>query len=157
VRLYTRRGYNWADRYPRILEALRSLQVRSIVIDGEAVWCGKDGKSDFDKLHSGGYDASVLLYAFDLIELDGEDLRPAPLEQRKGKLERLLARSEGIRFSEHITGDGAIIFAHACKLGLEGIVSKRRDLPYRSGRCKAWVKVKNPASPAVLRIQDGTW
>jgi bifunctional non-homologous end joining protein LigD len=96
-------------------------------------------------------------YAFDLIELDGEDLRPAPLEQRKGKLEKLLARSEGIRFSEHITGDGAIIFAHACKLGLEGIVSKRRDLPYRSGRCKAWLKVKNPASAAVLRIQDGTW
>jgi bifunctional non-homologous end joining protein LigD len=157
VRLYTRRGYNWADRYPRILEALRSLRVRSIVIDGEAVWCGKDGKSDFDKLHSGGYDASVLLYAFDLIELDGEDLRPAPLEQRKGKLEKLLARSEGIRFSEHITGDGAIIFAHACKLGLEGIVSKRRDLPYRSGRCKAWLKVKNPASAAVQRIQDGTW
>jgi bifunctional non-homologous end joining protein LigD len=157
VRLYTRRGYNWADRYPRILEALRSLRVRSIVIDGEAVWCGNDGKSDFEKLHSGGYDASVLLYAFDLIELDGEDLRPAPLEQRKGKLEKLLARSEGILFSEHITGDGAIIFAHACKLGLEGIVSKRWDLPYRSGRCKAWLKVKNPASAAVLRIQDGIW
>jgi bifunctional non-homologous end joining protein LigD len=157
VRLYTRRGYNWADRYPRILEALRSLRVRSIVIDGEAVWCGKDGKSDFDKLHSGGYDASVLLYAFDLIELDGEDLRPAPLEQRRGKLEKLLARSDWIRFSEHITGDGAIIFAHACKLGLEGIVSKRRDLPYLSGRCKAWIKVKNPASPAVLRIQNGNW
>jgi ATP-dependent DNA ligase len=82
---------------------------------------------------------------------------PAPLEQRKGKLEKLLTRSEGIRFSEHITGDGAVIFAHACKLGLEGIVSKRRDLPYRSGRCKAWLKVKNPASAAVLRIQDGTW
>jgi ATP-dependent DNA ligase len=63
VRLYSRRGYNWADRYPRILEALRSLRVRSIVIDGEAVWCGKDGNSDFEKLHSGGYDASVLLYA----------------------------------------------------------------------------------------------
>ena len=157
VRLYSRRGYNWADRYPRILEALRSLRVRSIVIDGEAVWCGKDGKSDFDKLHSGGYDASVLLYAFDLIELDGEDLRPAPLEQRKGKLEKLLARSEGIQFSEHITGDGAIIFAHACKLGLEGIVSKQQETPYRSGRCKAWLKVKNPASAAVLRIQDGIW
>jgi bifunctional non-homologous end joining protein LigD len=57
----------------------------------------------------------------------------------------------------HLDGDGAIIFAHACKLGLEGIVSKRRELPYLSGRCKAWIKVKNPASPAVLRIQDGTW
>ena len=79
VRLYTRRGFNWADRYPRIVEALRSLPVRSIVIDGEAVVCGKDGKSDFDKLHSGTHDASVFLYGFDLIELDGEDLRPAPL------------------------------------------------------------------------------
>src|SRR3984893_2089170 len=138
--------------------ALRSLHVRSITIDGEAVWCGKDGKSDFDKLHSGAHDASVFLYGFDLIELEGEDLRPAPLEQRKGKLEKLLARSNGIRFSEHLAWDGATIFEHACKLGLEGIVSKRRDLPYRSGRCRAWIKVKNPASPAVLRIvEEGAW
>jgi bifunctional non-homologous end joining protein LigD len=136
VRLYTRRGFNWADRYPRIVEALRSLPVRSIVIDGEAVVCGKDGKSDFDKLHSGTHDASVFLYGVDLIELDGEDLRPAPLEQRKGKLEKLLARNDGMRFSEHLDGDGAIVFKHACKLGLEGVVSKRRDLPYRSGRCR---------------------
>jgi bifunctional non-homologous end joining protein LigD len=157
VRLYTRRGFNWADRYPRIVETLRSLRVRSITIDGEAVICGTDGKSDFDRLHSGANDASVFLYAFDLIELNGEDLRPAPLELRKSKLEKLLAHSDGIRFSEHLDGDGAIIFAHACKLGLEGIVSKRRDLPYRSGRCRAWVKIKNPASAAVLRIQDGTW
>jgi len=70
---------------------------------------------------------------------------------------KLLAHSDGIRFSEHLDGDGAIIFAHACKLGLEGIVSKRIDLPYRSGRSKCWIKLKNPASPAVLRIQDGTW
>ena len=80
-----------------------------------------------------------------------------PLEQRKGKLEKLLARSDGIRFSEHLEGDGAIIFAHACKLGLEGIVSKRRDLPYRSGRCRAWVKVKNPHAPAVRRIEEEDW
>jgi bifunctional non-homologous end joining protein LigD len=157
VRLYTRRGYIWTDRYPCIIEALRSLRVRSIAIDGEAVICGADGKSDFDKLHSGAHDAAVFLYGFDLIELDGEDLRLAPLEERKGRLERLLARSDGIRFSEHIGGDGATIFAHACKLGLEGIVSKRRDLPYRSGRCRAWVKMKNPASLAVLRIAEGTW
>jgi bifunctional non-homologous end joining protein LigD len=157
VRLYTRRGFNWADRYPRIVEALRSLRVRSVVIDGEAVLCGKDGRSDFDRLHSGGYDASVVLYGFDLIELNGEDLRPTSLEHRKGKLEKLLARSDGIRFSEHIEGDGATIFAHACRLGLEGIVSKRRDLPYRSGRSKCWIKLKNPASAAVLRMHDGTW
>jgi bifunctional non-homologous end joining protein LigD len=76
---------------------------------------------------------------------------------RKGKLEELLARTEGMRFSEHLEGDGEIIFKHACKLGLEGIVSKRRDLPYRSRRVKSWIKIKNPASPAVLRIADGTW
>ena len=146
VRLYTRRGFNWADRYPRIVEALRFLRVRSITIDGEAVWCSRDGRSDFDKLRSGAHDSHVFLYGFDLIELDGEDLRPAPLEERKGKLEKLLARGDGIRFSEHLDGDGATIFEHACKLGLEGIVSKRRDLPYRSGRCKAWIKIKNPAT-----------
>jgi ATP-dependent DNA ligase len=134
------------------VEALRSLRVRSVTIDGEAVWCGKDGRSDFDQLHSRAHDAAVFLYAFDLIELDGEDLRRAPLEERKGTLERLLARLDGIRFSEHLDGDGAVVFKQACKLGLEGIVSKRRDLPYRSGRCKVWVKTKNPAHAAVLRI-----
>jgi bifunctional non-homologous end joining protein LigD len=157
VKLYTRRGFNWADRYPQIVDSLRALRVRSVMMDGEAVWCGRDGRSDFDRLHSRAHDGAVILFAFDLIELNGEDLRPAPLGERKGKLEKLLARSGGIRFSEHIEGDGAVIFAQACKLGLEGIVSKRRDLPYRSGRCKAWVKIKNPASPAVLRIEQGTW
>src|SRR5205807_39806 len=95
VRLYTRRGYVWTDRYPCIVEALRSLRVRSIAIDGEAVICGADGKSDFDKLHSRAHDEAVCLFAFDLIELDGEDLRLAPLEHRKGKLEKLLSRSDG--------------------------------------------------------------
>jgi ATP-dependent DNA ligase len=140
VKLYTRRGFNWADRYPQIVDSLRALRVRSVMMDGEAVWCGRDGRSDFDRLHSRSHDGAVILFAFDLIELNGEDLRPAPLGERKGKLEKLLARSGGIRFSEHLDGDGAIIFAHACKLGLEGIVSKRRDLPYRSGRCRAWIK-----------------
>ena len=82
---------------PRIVEALRSLRVGSITIDGEAVICGAAGKSDFDRLHSRAHDAAVLLYAFDLIELDGEDLRPAPLERRKAKLEKLLAHGDGIR------------------------------------------------------------
>jgi bifunctional non-homologous end joining protein LigD len=96
----------------------------------------------------------VFLYAFDLLELNGEDCRREPLERRKGALEKLLA----MRLSEHIEGDGAIIFQHACKLGLEGIVSKRRDLPYRSGRVRSWIKVKNPASPAALRVvKEGAW
>jgi bifunctional non-homologous end joining protein LigD len=79
-----------------------------------------------------------------------------PLEKRKAKLEKILARTEGMRFSEHLDGDGETIFEQACKLRLEGIVSKRRDFPYRSGRCKSWVKIKNPES-AVLRIQEGSW
>jgi bifunctional non-homologous end joining protein LigD len=155
--LFTRHGYDWTKRYPRIVEALASLRVQSIIVDGEAVWCGKDGKSDFDKLHSHAYDSDVLLYAFDLLELNGEDYRQLSLEKRKARLEKLLARSHGMRFSEHIAEDGEIIFDHACKMGLEGIVSKRRDFPYRSGRCQSWVKVKNPQSAAVLRIQDGSW
>jgi bifunctional non-homologous end joining protein LigD len=100
----------------------------------------------------------VFLYGFDLLELNNVDYRYRPLEERKGKLEKLLARTTGVRLSEHMEGDGAIIFEHACKMGLEGIVSKRRDLPYRSGRVKSWIKVKNPASPVVLRvIEDGVW
>ena len=94
---------------------------------------------------------------FDLLELNGKDYRQHPLEQRKAKLEKLLARIRGSRFSEHLEGDGETIFEQACKLGLEGIVSKRRDFTYRSGRSKCWVKIKNPASPAVLRIQEGSW
>jgi bifunctional non-homologous end joining protein LigD len=157
VRLYTRRGYDWSGKYPRIVEALLSLRVRSIIVDGEAVWVGKDGVSDFDKLHSNAHDDAVFLYAFDLLELNGEDYRQHPLEQRKAKLEKILARTQGMRLSEHLDGDGETIFKHACKMGLEGIVSKRRDFPYRSGRTKSWMKIKNPGSAAALRIQDGSW
>jgi bifunctional non-homologous end joining protein LigD len=119
--------------------------------------CGRDGKPDFDWLHSNCHDDEVFLYAFDLLELNGEDYRTHALEMRKAKLEKLLSRSSGIRFSEHLAGDGEIIFAHACKMGLEGIVSKRRDVAYRSGRVRCWLTIKNPAHPAMLRIQDGTW
>jgi len=80
--------------------------------------------------------------------------RPA----RKAKLANLVRRSAGgIHFNEHLDGDGAAIFDHACRLGLEGIVSKRRDLPYRSGRSRCCVKIKNPASPAMMRVEEGTF
>jgi bifunctional non-homologous end joining protein LigD len=158
VRLFTRNGYDWSHRFPAIVEAAGSLRVQSVALDGEAVVCGGDGVSDFDKLHSQGWDAHVFLYAFDIIELNGDDLRQEPLEQRKSELEKLLARVRfGIQIVEHIELDGATVFEHACKLGLEGIVSKRRDFPYRSGRSKSWIKVKNPKSPAMLRVFDGTW
>jgi bifunctional non-homologous end joining protein LigD len=88
-------------------------------------------------LHSGAHNNGVFLYAFDLLEFNGEDYRQHPLEQRKAKLERILALTDSVRFSEHLDGDGETIFKYACKLELEGIVPKRRDFPYRSGRCKA--------------------
>ena len=124
-------------------------------MDGEAVWAGKDGKSDFDRLHA--HDHQIFLYAFDLLELNGEDYRQHPLEKRKAKSEKIPARTQGMRFSEHLDDDGESIFEQACKMGLEGIASKRRDFPYRSGRTKSWMKIKNSGSAAVMRIQDGTW
>jgi bifunctional non-homologous end joining protein LigD len=111
-----------------------------------------------DPLHSKGYDEACCLYAFDLIELDGQDLRKLALVERKLRLRRLLARrTSGIVYKDHLEGEGATIFAHACKLGMEGIVSKRRDFAYSSGRAKHWIKVKNPKSPAALRIEEGTF
>ena|SRR6516225_765346 len=89
---------------------------------------------------------SVFLYAFDLIELKSDDVRRDPLQVRKATLASILAKaSPGIRFNEHIEGGGPTVFAHACKLGLEGIVSKRKDSTYRSGRSPDWLKSNNPA------------
>jgi len=102
----------------------------------------------------------VFLYAFDLIELNGDDLRRDPLEGRKAALEMILAKAgsgSGIRFNEHLEGDGPTIFAHACKLGLEGIVSKRKNSPYRLGRSPHRLKMKNPAAPAVKREAEEDW
>jgi bifunctional non-homologous end joining protein LigD len=118
-----------------------------------------DGVSDFDQLRAAvGRKGSrrAFLYAFDLLELDGRDLRARPWEARRDALARLLSNaSQGIRLSEHLGGaDGAAVFQHACRLGLEGIVAKGRDRPYRSGRSADWIKVKNPNAPAVTRLLE---
>jgi bifunctional non-homologous end joining protein LigD len=119
------------------------------------VLCPKTGLSLFDELHSGRRDRDVILYAFDLLELNGKDQRALPLEERKARLTDLLAPGVGgIELSEHIEADGATVFRHACKLGCEGIVSKRRASPYCSGWTKTWIKVKNPASPAMTRVWE---
>ena len=100
-----------------------------------------------------------MLYAFDLIEHDGDDLRE-PLIERKRRLVRLIVKTKtwrAIQYGEHLTGDGLAIFAHVCRMGLEGIVSKRTDAPYRSWPSKAWVKAKNPASAAVRREREEEW
>jgi bifunctional non-homologous end joining protein LigD len=157
VRVFTRRGYDWSHRFPLIVEAIARLRVSSIFIDGEGVVCGDDGVSDFDKLHSQGWDEHVFLYAFDLLEHDGVDYRDEPLENRKGRLAKLLATADpGVRFNEHIELDGAIVFEHACKLGLEGIVSKRRGFPYRSGERRAGsrsrTRIAMPPAPRVTQL-----
>jgi bifunctional non-homologous end joining protein LigD len=153
VRLYSRPGNDLTKRFPLIVESLSRLRPRSCVIDGEAVACGDDGIASFDRIRYRRHDGGVFLYAFDLIEWDGDDLRRDPLAVRKATLASLLARAApGLRFNEHLDeADGPPVFAHACKLGLEGIVSKRRDSSYRSGRSPHWIKSKNPQAPAVKR------
>ncbi len=145
VHLYTRNGYDWSARYPTIVQAVGSLKVESILLDGEAVICNKKGIADFDRLHSRVHDKDALLYAFDLLELNGAEVGLQAFENRKALLAKVLRKPpHGLMLSEHTDHDGELIFKHACKMGLEGIVSKRRDLPYRSGRVKHWIKVKNP-------------
>src|SRR6266481_5374586 len=138
--------------FPLIVEALVRLRSRSCIIDGEAVACDDSGLASFERIRYRQHDGDVFLYAFDLIELNGDDLRRDPLQVRKATLASIVAKARpGIRFNEHIEGDGPTVFAHACKMGLEGIVSKRKDSAYRSGRSPDWLKMKNPDAPAVTR------
>jgi bifunctional non-homologous end joining protein LigD len=133
VRLFTRNGYNFADRFPKIVDAVSSLPVRSCFIDGEAIVVDQRGLSVFELLRYRHHDHAALLCAFDLIELDGNDLRRTPIEERKDFLAKLLSRPQaGIAFNQHYLCDGAILFKHACALGCEGIVSKRLGSSYRS-------------------------
>jgi len=144
VRLFTRNGHDWTKRYPLIVEAALRNRQTSFVIDGEAVLLGVDGVSDFNGLHSRRHDDEVQLCAFDILALVGDDLRKLPLHLRKTNLARLLARRpEGIFVSDLQGEIGPDLFRHACKFGLEGLVSKRRDRPYRPGRSQDWIKVKN--------------
>jgi bifunctional non-homologous end joining protein LigD len=153
VRLLTRRGNDWTQRYPLIAGAVDALRVRSCLIDGEAIACGDDGLPAFDRLRYRRADASVFLFAFDLLELDGRDLRREPLEVRKATLASVLRKTGfGLRLNEHLEHeDGGV---PPC---LEGIVSKRKDSPYRSGRSPDWLKMKNPAAPAVKREAEEDW
>jgi bifunctional non-homologous end joining protein LigD len=153
VRLITRGGYDWTRRYPRIVEAARKNRQRRFVIDGEAIIRGVDGYSDFNALHSGRQNDEVELISFDILALDGDDLRKLPLSMRKANLQRLLVRRpEGIFISDFEQGEiGPDLFRKACEFGLEGLVSKRADRPYRGGRSKDWIKVKNRSHPAMGR------
>jgi bifunctional non-homologous end joining protein LigD len=113
----------------------------------------------FDRIPYRRHDSTTFLYAFDLIELDGRDLRREPIERRKVLLIRLLAKAPvvGLQVNDHIVEPGDVVFRHACQLGFEGIVSKRLGSPYVSGRSRHWVKSKNPAARAVKREAEEDW
>jgi ATP-dependent DNA ligase len=159
VRVYTRRGADWTKRFPRIVQAARKMKATSFLLDGEGIVYDGKGMPSFDLLHSGDYDNEVSLCAFDLLELSGTEIRKQPLVERKELLADFLVKvKDGIEFNDHIEGvAGDVVFDHACKLGHEGIVAKRKDLPYESGRSKRWLKIKNPDSPAMKRVEDGTF
>jgi bifunctional non-homologous end joining protein LigD len=147
AQLLSRRGHDWSSRLPSIASALGALPVQSALLDGEVAVLGENGVSDFQLLQNsleGGRDASGLYYAFDLLFHDGFDLRQLPLVERKQLLRAALEQADNprLRLSDHVQGGGAAFFERACKLGLEGIVCKRADAPYASGRGRSWYKVK---------------
>ena len=125
------------------------LRSRSCIIDGEVV---VNGVASFDLIRHHRHNERVFL------ELNSDDMRRNPLEVRKATLRSMLAKAGlGLRFNEHLEGDGPTVFAHACNMGLEGIVSKRKDSAYRSGRSPDWLKIKNADAPAVKREAEEGW
>ena len=143
ARVFTRNGYDWTDRFNAIARAAAALPALDLVLDGEAVVLDERGMPDMARLRSsfaGGRGERFVCFAFDLLHLDGFDLRPAPLFERKQILAGLLTGSpDALRLSEHLEGDGPPILAQACAMGLEGIVSKRRDAPRFSTKA-TWVE-----------------
>jgi bifunctional non-homologous end joining protein LigD len=156
VRLLTRNGHDWTDRYPWIVEAARKIREKSFVLDGEAVVLGVDGIADFNALHSRRHDFEVQFCAFDILARGGDDVRALPLHLRKTSLAQLLSRRpDGIFVNVFERGEiGPDLFRAACSMGLEGMVSKHRERPYRGGRCAHWIKVKNRKHPSIKRVQE---
>jgi bifunctional non-homologous end joining protein LigD len=146
VKLLTRKNLDWTDRFVAIAKAVEELRVGAALLDGEIVVEEANGLSTFNGLQqdlSSGRQDRMRYHVFDLLYCDGYDLTPATLIERKGLLEQVLAElpaGSPMRFSEHLETDGSTMFEHAGRLGLEGIISKRRDLPYRSGRTDGWLK-----------------
>jgi len=148
VTLISRNGKDWTHAFPEIEEAARRVGLRDALLDGEVAVVLPDGRTSFQALQnaaSGDASRGTLVYfAFDLLRLDGKNLGSLPLEERKELLRKLIGRRKTgrIRYAEHVEGRGVEFFQQACRMGLEGIISKRRDQPYREGRHSDWVKTK---------------
>jgi bifunctional non-homologous end joining protein LigD len=144
-RLYTRSGQDWTEKFATIAASLRQLHVGSALLDGEIVALDKHGRSSFGRLQRGLKEGKIKLtyYVFDILQLDGRDLRDEPLRRRKQILRELLQGApDAIRYSEDVAGRGDEVLAQACRLGLEGIISKDVDKPYVSRRAPSWLKIK---------------
>ncbi len=145
VRLITRNGLDWSHRMPGIAAEIAGLDLGTVLLDCELVALRPDGVSSFADLQAAlasERDDTLLLYVFDLLHLDGWDLRPARLADRKAHLAGLAIWTDRLRFSDHIDGDAGTVRRQACAMGLEGIIAKRADAPYRAGRGRDWVKLK---------------
>lgn len=145
--LITRNGHDWTHRMPALAEAMARVPANRLVVDGEIIVPDSKGRSDHDALKealgTGGQSHRFVFYLFDLVHLDGFDLRAAPLIDRKRVLAELIRDvGQPILYSDHLEEKGETMFDHACKIGLEGVISKRTDAPYRSGRGESWIKVK---------------
>lgn len=150
VTLYTRNGNDWTAKLHAQAEAIASLQLKNAWLDGEAVVFTDRGRTDFQALQN-AFDSSftgrIVYCLFDVLYLEGYDLRSSALADRKHVLASLVARHAAhgdslLRYSDHIEGQGSEVFAEACRNGLEGLIAKRADLPYRSGRSRSWLKIK---------------
>jgi bifunctional non-homologous end joining protein LigD len=147
VKLFTRTGLDWTHRLKPIAEALAECPAKAALLDGEVCVVSPDGTTSFANLQASfenGEKHPLTYFAFDLLHLNGHNLRPLPLSERKAALAQLIANwgAEQVVFSEHLIADGALLFRRACELHAEGIVSKRADRPYHSGRTGDWLKIK---------------
>ncbi|MBR1193258.1 RNA ligase family protein [Bradyrhizobium sp. AUGA SZCCT0160] len=155
VKLLSKSGLDWTWRYPFIVETALKMKQQQFIIDGEICVLDVQGVSDFNALHSNRHNEEAQLYAFDLVAIDGDDLRDMPLFERKARLGKLLkGRPEGIFVAPFEAGEiGPGLFEAACRMGLEGLVSKHRERRYRPRSCD-WIKVKNRKHPAFSRVMD---
>ena len=145
IRAFSRRGVDWTDKYRPIVGAAAELHVKSAIIDGEMIAPDANGASDFSLFRKSikRWPGKLAFVAFDLLHLDGEDLRPMPLAERRALLWSILAPAEGaIQFSQHVAGSGKQFYETVDRMSLEGMVSKRPDSSYRSGPTTAWLKTK---------------